>query len=136
VRRDAATSLLLAAGTVLVWWLVFPADWSAVPTAHASTFRSPVTATHWWGAGIGLTALAVVGGFVGGVRLAMLGVALPAFALYCVSTASAEVIGANLWIVGAILLAPVLAAGVACAAALGRLLRRRRSAGGGRPWPS
>jgi hypothetical protein len=135
VRHDAATALLLAAGTVLFWWLVFPADWSAVPTADVSTYRSPVTAAHWGGAAVGLAALAVVGGFVGGVRVAMLGVALPAFALYCVSAATAEVIGANLWIVGAMFLTPVLAAGVACAAALGRLLRRRRDAGG-RPWPS
>ena len=135
MRRHAATALLLAAGTVLIWWLVFPADWSAVPTTDATTFRSPVTAGHWCGAGIGLAALAAVGGFVAGVWVAMLGVALPAFALYCVSAANAEVIGANLWVVGAMFLAPVLAGGVACAAALGRLLRRRRGAGE-RPWPS
>ena len=135
MRRGAATALLLAAGTTLIWWMVFPTDWSVVPTADPTTFRSPVTAAHWCGAGIGLAALAAVGGFVRSVRVAMLGVALPAFVLYCVSAATAEVIGANLWIVGAVFLAPVLAAGVAGAAALGRLLRRRRGAGG-LPWPS
>jgi hypothetical protein len=60
-----------------------------------------------------------------GVLVALVGVALPALALFCFRSATAEVIGANLWVIGALFFAPVLATGTAAAAALGRLARGR-----------
>jgi hypothetical protein len=116
---------LLVVATVVLWWLVFPADWSVVPTADQQTYVSPVSAARWTAAAVGLALLAVAGGYAGGVLVALVGVALPALALYCYRSATAEVIGANLWVVGALFLAPVLVAGTAGAAALGRLARRR-----------
>lgn len=124
----------LAVATVVVWWLVFPADWSVVPTDDPQTYASPVSATHWTAAAVGLALLAAAGGYASGVLAALAGVALPALALFCYRSATAEVIGANLWVVGALLLLPVLAIGTIAAAALGRLLRRRmqpRTAGAG-----
>ncbi|WP_142059374.1 hypothetical protein [Pseudonocardia kunmingensis] len=120
------TAVPLAALTVLLWWLVLPADWSVVPTADPQTHASPVTVGHWTAAATGLAALAAAGGWARGPGAALLGVALPAVALWCYRSATAEVIGANLWPVGALFLAPVVAAGVAAVAALGRTLRRRR----------
>ena len=127
MTRVLATAALLAVATVGLWSLVFPADWSVVPTADPQTFASPVSAAHWTAAGAGLAGLAFVGGLVGGRVAALLGVALPAVALYCYRSATAEVIGANLWIVGALLLTPVLVAGVAIVATLGRAARRHRA---------
>jgi hypothetical protein len=123
--RAAAVAVLLTVATVMLWWLVFPADWSVVPTGDPNTFASPVTGGHWAAAAAGLAVLAAVGGFTRGVLVALAGVALPALALYCYRSSTAEVIGANLWIIGALFLAPALAAGVAAAAALGRLARTR-----------
>jgi hypothetical protein len=123
--RTAALVAGLAVATVVVWWVVFPADWSAVPTADAATYASPVSARHWVAAAVGLALLAVAGGYTRGVSAALLGVALPALVLFCVRSATAEVIGANMWVVGALFLAPVLGAGTAAAAALGTLVRRR-----------
>jgi hypothetical protein len=127
MTRTVGTAALLAVGTVLLWWVVFPSDWSVVPTADPQSFTTPISAGHWAVAAVGLAMLAAVGGYVRGPAAALLGVALPAIALYGFHSATAEVIGANLWIVGALLLAPVLAGGVAIAAALGRLTRRRRT---------
>jgi len=127
VIRTLATAALLAAGTALLWWLVFPSDWSVVPTADPQTYASPVTPQQWAAAAAGLAVLAGVGGYARGVAAALLGVALPALVLFCYRSATAEVIGANLWPVGALLLAPALAAGVAVAAACGRWARRSRA---------
>jgi hypothetical protein len=124
LRTVAVTGLLVVA-TAVLWWLVFPADWSVVPTADEQTYASPVSAAHWTAAAVGLTLLAAAGGYAGGVLVAVVGVALPALALFCYRSATAEVIGANLWVVGALFLAPALVAGAAAAAVLGRLARRR-----------
>ncbi|OZM83836.1 hypothetical protein CFP66_05110 [Pseudonocardia sp. MH-G8] len=120
------TAVPLAALTVLLSWLVLPADWSAVPTADPQTYASPVTAGHWTAAAVAVAVLAVAGGYASGAGAALLGVALPAVALYCYRSATAEVIGANLWPVGALFLTPPVVAGVAGAAVLGRAVRRRR----------
>jgi hypothetical protein len=120
------TAIPLAVLTVLLSWLVLPADWSVVPTADPQTYASPVTPAHWTTAAAGLAVLAAAGGYARGAGAALLGVALPAVVLWCHRSATAEVIGANLWPVGAVLLAPAVAAGVAAAAVLGRSLRRRR----------
>jgi hypothetical protein len=123
----APAFLMLAAATVVLWLIVFPADWSVVPTADPQTYASPLTTRHWAVALTGLAALSFAGGFVRGPAAALLGVAGPAIALYCWFSATAEVIGANLWVVGTLLFAPALAAGVALLAALGRSARRHRS---------
>lgn len=125
--RTLGTAAVLAVATALLWWLVFPADWSVVPTADPQTYTSPVTPTHWAAAAAGLAVLAAAGGYAQGVAATLLGVALPAAVLYCYRSATAEVIGANLWPVGALLLIPVLAGGVAAAAGIGRHARRRHS---------
>jgi hypothetical protein len=125
MTRAAATVALLATATVVLWLVAFPADWSVVPTADPQTYASPLTAGHWILAAAGLAALAFAGGFARGSAAALLGVAVPAIALYCYRSATAEVIGANLWVVGALLLAPALACGVAVVALLGRAARRR-----------
>jgi hypothetical protein len=127
VIRTLGTAAVLAVATAALWWLVFPGDWSVVPTADPQTYTSPVTPTHWTVAAVGLAVLAAAGGYTQGVAAALLGVALPAAALYCYRSATAEVIGANLWPVGALLLIPVLAAGVSVAAGLGRHACRLRS---------
>ena len=126
MRRAAATVALLAAGTVLLWLLAFPVDWSVVPTADPQTYASPVTSGHWAVAAAGLAVLAAAGGHARGPGAALLGVALPAVVLWSYRSATAEVIGANMWPVGALFLAPVVVAGVAAVAALGRSLRGRR----------
>ena len=125
MSRAAATVALLAGATVLLWLLVFPADWSVVPTPDPLVLASPVTPVHWSVATAGLFGLAFAGGYARGPGAALLGVAVPAVALYCHRSATAEVVGANLWVVGALLLVPAMAAGVAGAAVLGRLARRR-----------
>jgi hypothetical protein len=124
--RTTGVAGLLAVATVLLWWLVFPADWSVVPTGEANSLASPVRARHWAAAGAGLAILAGVAGYLRGVLVALVGVAVPAFVLFCVYSATAEVVGADLWAVGALFLAPPLVAGVVAAAALGALVRRRR----------
>jgi hypothetical protein len=123
--RTTAVVAMLAAATVVLWWVVFPTDWSVVPTTDPQTFASPVSARDWAAAAVGLVLLAVAGGYARGIGVALAGVALPALVLYCYRSATAEVIGANLWVVGALFAAPVLVAGTACAAAIGRLARRR-----------
>ncbi|GAA5124363.1 hypothetical protein [Pseudonocardia adelaidensis] len=129
MTRAAAVVVLLAAATVALWLVAFPADWSVVPTADPQTYASPLTPRHWAVAVAGLAGLAFAGGFARGPAVALLGVALPAIALYGWFSATAEVIGANLWIVGTLLLAPALAAGVAVLAALGNAVRRHRVPG-------
>ncbi|MHA6620233.1 hypothetical protein [Pseudonocardia sp. DLS-67] len=126
MTRAAAVVVLLAAATVGLWLVAFPADWSVVPTADPQTYASPLTARHWAVAVAGLAVLAFAGGFARGPVAALLGVAVPAIALYSWFSATAEVIGANLWVVGAALLAPALAAGVAVLAVLGGAARRHR----------
>jgi hypothetical protein len=127
MTRAPAVVTLLAAATVVLWLVAFPADWSVVPTADPQTYTSPLTPGHWAVAVIGLALLALAGGFVRGPAAALLGVAVPAIALYCWFSATAEVIGANLWMVGALFLAPALAAGVAVLAVIGRAARRHRT---------
>jgi hypothetical protein len=127
MTRAPAVVALLAAATVVLWLVAFPADWSVVPTADPRTYTSPLAPGHWAVAVIGLALLALAGGFVRGPAAALLGVAVPAIALYCWFSATAEVIGANLWMVGALFLAPALATGVAVLAVLGRAARRHRS---------
>jgi hypothetical protein len=124
--RTAGITALLAVATSVLWWAVFPADWSVVPTRDPNTLASPVRTGHWAAAGAGLAVISGAAGYLRGVLVALAGVAVPAFLLFCVHSASAEVVGANLWAVGALLLAPPLVAGVAAAAALGALVRRRR----------
>jgi hypothetical protein len=127
MSRAVGTIVALAAGTVLLWLLAFPADWSAVPTADPVTYASPVTVGHWVAAAIGLAVLGFAGGVAAGPGAALLGVAVPAVALYCYRSATAEAIGANLWPVGALFATPPIVAGVAVAALIGRAVRRRRS---------
>ena len=118
---------LLVTATVALWLVAFPTDWSVVPTADPLTYASPLTPAHWAVALTGIAALAFAGGFVRGPAAAVVGVAVPAIALYCWFSATAEVIGANLWPVGAALFAPPVVAGVAVLAALGRTARRHRT---------
>ncbi len=133
MTRPAAVVLLLAAATVLVWWLAMPSDWSVVPTAEPNTYSTPISARQWAAAATGLAALAAAGGYARGVGVALLGVALPAFALFCYRSATADVIGANLWVIGALPAAAVLAAGVGAVAALARLARRGQAHDGHSP---
>jgi hypothetical protein len=128
--RPAATAVaVLAAATAALWLVAFPTDWSVVPTADPQTYASPLTVRHWVVAVAGLAVLAFAGGFARGPVAALLGVAVPAIALYGWFSATAEVIGANLWVVGAALFAPALAGGVAVVAALGNAARRHRLPG-------
>jgi hypothetical protein len=127
MTRATVTVPVLAAATVVLWLVVFPLDWSAVPTAEPQTYAPPLTTWHWAAAAAGLAALAFAGGFVRGPAVALLGVAVPAVALFCYRSATAEVIGANLWVVGALFLAPALAVGVTAAALLGRAVRKLRA---------
>jgi hypothetical protein len=123
--RTAAVVGMLAVATVVLWFVVFPGDWSVVPTADPHTFASPVSARDWSAVAVGLALLAAAGGYARGITVALTGVAVPALALYCWFSATAEVIGANLWVVGALLFSVVLGAGTAGAAALGRFGRLR-----------
>ncbi|GAA0938914.1 hypothetical protein [Pseudonocardia zijingensis] len=125
--RAAPFVAALAVATVVLWLVAFPADWSSVPTADPQTWESPLTAGHWAAALAGLAVLAFAGGYARGPVAALLGVAVPAVVLFCWFSATAEVIGANLWPVGALFLAPPLLAGVALAAALGAAARRHRN---------
>lgn len=127
MMRAPTTVAVLAAATVALWLVAFPADWNVVPTADPQTYTSPLTAQHWTVAVVGLALLAFAGGLVRGPAVALLGVAVPAIALYCWFSATAEVIGANLWVVGALLFAPAVLAGVAVLGALGRTARRHRT---------
>jgi hypothetical protein len=122
--RRAAVVVGFAVATVVLWWLALPTDWSVVPTVDPHTFVSPVQAWQWTVTAAGLVVLAAAAGFVSGILAALLGVALPAFVLFCYHSATAEVIGANLWVVGALLALPVLVVGAGLAAALGKLGRR------------
>lgn len=124
--RAAGATALFALATVVLWWVVFPADWSVVPTRDPNTLASPVRVTHWAAAGAGLAVLSGTAGYLRGVLVALVGVAVPALVLFCVNSAAAEVVGANLWPVGALFLAPPLVAGVAATAAATALVRRRR----------
>lgn len=127
MTRAPAVVVALAAATVALWLVAFPTDWSVVPTADPQTYASPLTARHWTVAVAGLAGLAFAGGYVRGPATALLGVAAPAIALYSWFSATAEVIGANLWMVGALFLTPALAAGVVVLAALGRAACRHRT---------
>ena len=120
--RTAGVTALFALATAVLWWTVFPADWSVVPTRDPNTLASPVRVSHWVTAGAGLAVLSGAAGYLRGVRVALVGVAAPALVLFCVYSAAAEVVGANLWPVGALFLAVPLAAGVAVVAALARRL--------------
>jgi hypothetical protein len=127
MTRAPVVVVVLAAATVVLWLVAFPSDWSVVPTTDPQTYTSPLTGRHWIVAVAGLALLALAGGFARGPTTALLGVAVPAIALYCWFSATAEVIGANLWVVGALLFAAAVAAGVAVLAALGRATRRHRT---------
>jgi acyl dehydratase len=124
--RTVAITGVLGVATVVLWWLVFPPDWSVEPAVgDPFEYASPVTVQHWAAAAIGLAVLAAAGGYTRGVLTALVCVTLPAFALFCIQSATADVIGANMWVAGALFFAPVLTGGTAGAAALGRLARRR-----------
>lgn len=121
----AAVVAMLAVATVVLWWVVFPSGWSAVPKADPQAYASPVSARDWAAGAVGLALLAAAGGYARGVAIALAGVALPALALFCFRSAPAEVAGANIWAIGTLSFTPVLTAGTVAAAALGRLARRR-----------
>jgi hypothetical protein len=123
--RTLGIVVWLAAATLLLWALVLPADWSVVPTADPQTYTTPVSGRHWTAAAAGLAGLAGAAGYARGVGTALLGVAVPAVAMFSYRSATADVIGANLWIVGTLFAAPVMIGGVAIAALLGRSARRR-----------
>jgi hypothetical protein len=126
MTRTPVIVVLLVAATLLLFSLAFPADWSVVPTADPQSWSTPVSARHWTAAAAGLAVLAATGGYARGVGTALLGVALPAVVMYAYRSATAEVISANLWIIGTLLVAPAPAGGVAIVAALGRLAGGRR----------
>ena len=126
--RTVAVTGVLGVATVALWWLVFPPDWSVEPEpGDPFAYASPITIQHWTSAAIGLAVLAAAGGYARGVLTALVGVTLPAFALFCIHSATADVIGANMWVAGALFFAPVLTAVTAGAAVLGRLARRHTS---------
>ncbi|WP_232665747.1 hypothetical protein [Pseudonocardia sp. TRM90224] len=117
----------LAVATLALGLLVLPWDWSVVPTAEPDVFASPVQPWQWTVAGIGLLLLSAASGAAGHPLLPLAGVAVPALAYWCWRSAAAEVIGANLWPVGAIMLAPLLAVVVLVGGGAGRMLTRRRA---------
>jgi hypothetical protein len=123
--RTAAVVAMLVVATVVLWWVVFPGDRGAAPTADPQMYASLISARDWAAAAVGLALLAAAGGYARGVTVALAGVALPAFALFCVGSATTDVAGANTWVIGALSFTPVLAAGTVAAAALGRIARRR-----------
>ncbi|WP_226353613.1 hypothetical protein [Pseudonocardia sp. ICBG601] len=116
----------LALAAVAVWWLVMPADWSVVPTADPDQYVSPVTTGHWTAVAVGLAVLAALGGAAGRPGVTVVAVALPALALYCWKSATATVIGANLWPVGALFAVVPLVGGAAVVAFTASGVRRRR----------
>ncbi|MEJ3653699.1 hypothetical protein WEH80_12015 [Actinomycetes bacterium KLBMP 9759] len=122
--RPLAVVCALAVATLALALLVLPWDWSVVPTADPETFTSPVRPWQWTVAGIGLLLLSAVSGAARHPLLPLVGVAVPALAYWCWRSASAEVIGANLWPVGAVLLAPLLAVGALAGGWAGRSAAR------------
>jgi hypothetical protein len=116
---------VLAGLTVLAWVLIFPADWSSQPTADPDTLASPVTGGHWALFTVVLAVLALSAGAAGHPWVPAVAAGAPALILYCYQAATAEVIGANLWVVGAVFLAVALAGGLIAAGWAGYAIRRR-----------
>ncbi|CAN5365239.1 hypothetical protein BH20ACT5_BH20ACT5_24940 [soil metagenome] len=116
---------VVAVLTVAGWLLIFPSDWSSVATADPDTLASPVTGAHWALLAVLLGVLGLTAGLAGHPWVPVLAAGIPALVLYCIQAGSAEVVGANLWVIGAGVLAVALAGGLIVAGWAGYVLRRR-----------
>lgn len=123
-RRAAVAGAVLALVTLAVCVLVFPSDWSVVPGADADSFVSPVTSGQWTIATVLVLTLAVASGVLGHRWMPLLGCGVPAVGYYGVQAGRAEVIGANLWVVGAFALLITMIPSLIGAGWLGWSLRR------------
>lgn len=117
--RTPVIGLALAVATTATWLALLPWRWKLAATDEPDTYTSAVPTWRFVVVAIVLVMLAVMSGSMGHPWLPVLTVAGPAFVLWCYQSATAETIGANLWVVGAIILAPVAFGGAALAGYLG-----------------
>jgi hypothetical protein len=122
--RTLTAAALLAALTVATWLVVLPWTWTLVPGEEPATYTTAVPTWRFVVVAVVLVALAVASGAMGHPVLPVPAVAGPAVVLWCYQAANAETVGANLWVVGAIVLVPVAVVGALLAGFVGSRLRR------------
>ncbi|HEY0638287.1 MAG TPA: hypothetical protein VGD67_11625 [Pseudonocardiaceae bacterium] len=122
--HPVVVGLMLVSLTVAVWFTVLPSEWLLRPADEANTYSTAVPMSGIVIVAALLVALSVLSGVLGHPWLPLVTVALPAFALWCWQAMRAEAIGANLWVIGALMLFPVAFGGAALAGWIGSLLRR------------
>lgn len=120
--RTLTAAVLLAVLTVATWLVVLPWTWTLVPGEEPNTYTTAAPAWRFVVVAAVLLALAVASGAMGHPLLPVLAVAGPAVVLWCYQASNAETIGANLWVVGAIVLVPCAVAGALLAGFVGSRL--------------
>ena len=129
VRKAGPAELSLVALLAIgVWWLVLGWNWDVVPTDTPDTFASPHSTLDWILVGAAVFVGAGWLGFRGRPIAGVLMIVVPLVALSTWRMAVAEVIGANLWPIGALVLLLAYGATAAVGAFLGLLIWRKRSA--------
>lgn len=126
-RAGPAELSLVALLAIGVWWLVLGWNWDVVPGDTPNDFVDPHSAVDWLLVGaavlIGAGWLATRARPIAGVVM----IVVPLAVLSAWRMAVAEVIGANLWPIGALIVLVGLGAAGAIGAVLGLLIRRARS---------
>jgi hypothetical protein len=128
VRKAGPIELALVALLAIgVWWLVLGWNWDVVPTDSPDSFTSPHSTLDWVLVGVAVFVGAGWLGLRGRPIAGVVMVVVPIVALSAWRMAVAEVIGANLWPIGILVLLLAYAATAAVGAFLGLLIWRRRS---------
>jgi hypothetical protein len=117
-KAGPAELSLVALLVIGVWWLVLGWNWDVT---------SPHSTLDWVLVGIAVLLAGAWLGFRGRPIAAVLMVVVPLVVLSAWRMAVAEVIGANLWVIGAVVLLLAYGAAAAVGGVLGLLVRRART---------
>jgi hypothetical protein len=126
-KAGPAELSLVALLAIGVWWLVLGWNWDVVPAGTPNDLTSPHSTLDWVLVGVAVLLAGGWLGFRGRPIAAVLMVVVPLVALSAWRMAVAEVVGANLWAVGALVLLLAYGAVAAGGALLGLLVRRARA---------
>jgi hypothetical protein len=126
-KAGPAELSLVALLAIGVWWLVLGWNWDVVPAGTPNDFTSPHSTLDWVLVGVAVLVAGGWLGFRGRPIAAVLMVVVPLVVLSAWRMAVAEVVGANLWAVGALVLLLAYGAVAAGGALLGLLVRRART---------
>lgn len=126
-KAGPAELSLVALLAIGVWWLVLGWNWDVVPAGTPNDFTSPHSTIEWILLGVAVLVAGGWLGFRGRPFAAVLMTVVPLTILSAWRMADAEVIGANLWPIGALVFLLGYGATAAVGAFLGLLVRRSRA---------